>query len=150
MLNTSCHSVYTPYAYSADSLSKCIYIHTQVSWFRMKTLNSVMEKNYMFLKAYALNGIEPSLTHILNCNILYFTHTHLRYTSKHNTDENVTHTHIYIYIYIYMFSYKILPFVTGKEHTFVYLDLSLYSIRAANPITGLQLKNSCSGSAVAL
>jgi hypothetical protein len=52
-----------------------MYRHTQVSWFRLKTLDSVLEKNYMFLKAYALSGIEPSLTHILNRTILYVTHT---------------------------------------------------------------------------
>jgi hypothetical protein len=32
----------------------------------------------MFLKAYALDSIEPSLTHILN-HILYFTYIHIKY-----------------------------------------------------------------------
>jgi hypothetical protein len=93
--STSCHSVYTLYTYSADSLSKCIYIHTQVSWLRVKTLDSVMEKNYMCLKAYALNGIEPSLTHIKSYHFVFHTHTHLRYIWS----TTLMRTFIYIYIY---------------------------------------------------
>jgi hypothetical protein len=86
-----------------DSLNKCTYeyIHTQVSWFRGKTTHSVLdEKNYMFLKAYALASIEPSLTHILN------------------TPFSISHTYTFEILFdekgLYMFSYKNLPFITGK------------------------------------
>jgi hypothetical protein len=44
-------------------------------WFTI--VDSVLEKNYLFLKAYVLTGIEPSLTHTLNRTILYFTHIHI-------------------------------------------------------------------------
>jgi hypothetical protein len=61
-----------------DSLNKCIYIHTPVSRIIGKTLDSVLdEKNYVFLKAYALASIGPSRTHVLNVTILYFTHIHV-------------------------------------------------------------------------
>jgi hypothetical protein len=89
---TSCHSVYTPYAYSAITLIHSInvyiyiyiyiYIHARtharslayplthpltpsfVGFFIEKTtrVSVFEEKNRMFLKAYALVGIEPSLT----------------------------------------------------------------------------------------
>jgi hypothetical protein len=41
----------------------------------------------MFLKAYSLTGIEPSLAHIKSYQ--FVCHTHLTYILKHNTDENV-------------------------------------------------------------
>jgi hypothetical protein len=56
----------------------------------------------MFLKAYALASIEPSLTHILNVTIMYFTHT-FKIFFDHNIDE----TYIYIHTYVSMVCYKI-------------------------------------------
>jgi hypothetical protein len=39
----------------------------------LKTLDSVSEKNYMFIKAYALTGIERSLTHITSYHFVFHT-----------------------------------------------------------------------------
>jgi hypothetical protein len=70
--------VYTMLLYRnyLDSLSKCIYRHTQVSWFRRKTLDSVLEESYMFLKPYSLVSIDPSLTRIKSHHFIFHTHTH--------------------------------------------------------------------------
>jgi hypothetical protein len=67
-LSTSCHSVHTSYAYSSITLIHSVNVYTQTLKFR----------GYIFVKAYALTGIEPNLTHILlDCTILYFTRTHI-------------------------------------------------------------------------
>jgi hypothetical protein len=81
-----------------------------VGLFIEKTLVFVFEeKNRMFLKVYALVSTEPSLTHILNDTIVYFTYiTHLRYSLI------ATLMKTYIYAHISLVSYKNLPFMKGK------------------------------------
>jgi hypothetical protein len=109
--STSCHSVYIPYAYSAMTLIRSVNVYTYTLKFLgldWRQLDSVLEEeNYMFLKAYALTDIEPSLTRVLNRTILYFTHTFKIYFGAQHWWER-------LYIYISQFSYKILPFMTGK------------------------------------
>jgi hypothetical protein len=90
-----------------DSLNKCLYIHTQESWFSLKTLDSVLGKNNMFLKASALNGTEPSLTRIKSYHFVFLTHMHLIYTLKHNIDKNV-------YVFISQFLIKF--FLSWQEN----------------------------------
>jgi hypothetical protein len=51
---------------------------TPISRIRGKTLDSGMdEKNYVFLKAYALASILNPVGHILNLTISYFTRIHM-------------------------------------------------------------------------
>jgi hypothetical protein len=76
---------------------------TKVSRIRGKALDSALgEKNYVFLRAYAVASIEPiGHTHY---HFVFHTHTHIRYSMKHNIYENV-----YIRITIFLLN---LPFIT--------------------------------------
>jgi hypothetical protein len=133
---TSCHSVYTPYAYSAITLIHSImYIHTHSSFdsfFIEETLVSVCdENNRMFLKTYALVSIEPSLTHILNYAIMYFTHIHI-YDIPWSQQWWKR-----IYIYMHTFHWFLIKiFLSRKKNNmplFMQARLSTLNIYPTNP-----------------
>jgi hypothetical protein len=118
-----------------------MYMHASVSWFRGKTLHSVLEqKKYIFLKSYAIACIAPSLTRILNRTILYSTHTHLTCSFKHNINQDV-------YTYIHRPLTKL--FLSWHENNipcFTYFCLQNEYLdcnaRTTNPLTGQKRQHS--------